>query len=72
MISILVREPGALEVRSADVPEPKPDEVVVKVGRAGICGSDVHILHGSNPFAVYPRVIGHEFAGEVFSRVLLR
>lgn len=67
MVSILVREPGALEVRSANIPEPKPNEVVVKVRRAGICGSDVHILHGSNPFAVYPRVIGHEFAGEVFS-----
>jgi L-gulonate 5-dehydrogenase len=67
MVSIIVREPGSLEVRSANVPEPKADEVVVKVRRAGICGSDVHILHGSNPFAVYPRVIGHEFAGEVFS-----
>jgi D-arabinose 1-dehydrogenase-like Zn-dependent alcohol dehydrogenase len=52
---------------SANVPEPKADDVVVKVRRAGICGSDVHILHGSNPFAVYPRVIGHEFAGEVLS-----
>jgi len=67
MVSIVVREPRALEVESANVPEPKADEVVVKVRRAGICGSDVHILHGSNPFAVYPRVIGHEFAGEVFS-----
>jgi L-gulonate 5-dehydrogenase len=67
MVSIMVREPGALEVESANVPEPKAEEVVVKVRRAGICGSDVHILHGSNPFAVYPRVIGHEFAGEVFS-----
>ena len=67
MVSIVVREPRALEVESANVPEPKAGEVVVKVRRAGICGSDVHILHGSNPFAVYPRVIGHEFAGEVFS-----
>ncbi len=67
MVSIVVHQPRALEVRSADVPEPKADEVVVKVRRAGICGSDIHILHGSNPFAVYPRVIGHEFAGEVFS-----
>jgi L-gulonate 5-dehydrogenase len=67
MVSIVVREPKALEVQSSSVPEPKAEEVVVRVRRAGICGSDVHILHGSNPFAVYPRVIGHEFAGEVFS-----
>ncbi len=52
MVSIVVRQPKALEVRSANVPEPEADEVVVKVRRAGICGSDVHILHGSNPFAV--------------------
>nr|WP_255542970.1 alcohol dehydrogenase catalytic domain-containing protein [Azospirillum sp. INR13] len=38
---------------------------MVRVQRAGICGSDLHIYHGSNPFAVYPRVIGHEFAGTV-------
>ena len=42
-----------------------PGEIVVRVQRAGICGSDMHILHGSNPFAVYPRIIGHEFAGVV-------
>jgi L-gulonate 5-dehydrogenase len=37
----------------------------VRVQRAGICGSDIHILHGSNPFARYPRIIGHEFAGVI-------
>nr|WP_181701785.1 zinc-binding alcohol dehydrogenase family protein [Chthonobacter albigriseus] len=37
----------------------------MRVVRGGICGSDIHILHGSNPFAVYPRIIGHEFAGVV-------
>ncbi|TPL85040.1 Zn-dependent oxidoreductase [Mesorhizobium sp. B2-3-12] len=65
MPEILVRGPQALEVRLAAMPEPGPGEVVVHVGRAGICGSDIHILHGSNPFAVYPRIIGHEFAGTV-------
>lgn len=37
----------------------------MRVQRAGICGSDIHILHGSNPFAVYPRIIGHEVAGAI-------
>ncbi|MFC7611934.1 Zn-dependent oxidoreductase [Teichococcus aestuarii] len=37
----------------------------IRVQRAGICGSDLHIFHGSNPFAKYPRIIGHEFAGQV-------
>ncbi|WP_158814784.1 Zn-dependent oxidoreductase [Methylocapsa sp. S129] len=65
MVAVIVSKPLALEVKPSAAPAPKPDEVVIRVQRAGICGSDVHILHGSNPFAVYPRVIGHEFAGVV-------
>ncbi len=41
------------------------EDVLVKVNAAGICGSDMHIYHGSNPFTVYPRVIGHEVTGIV-------
>ncbi|TWT04922.1 zinc-binding alcohol dehydrogenase family protein [Planomicrobium sp. CPCC 101079] len=41
------------------------DEVLVKVKRVGICGSDMHIYHGTNPLATYPRIVGHEVAGEV-------
>lgn len=52
------------------VEEPKPvikdpKDVLVKVRYGGICGSDVHIYHGTNPVATYPRVIGHEFVGVV-------
>jgi 2-desacetyl-2-hydroxyethyl bacteriochlorophyllide A dehydrogenase len=42
-----------------------PNEVLIKVKAAGICGSDVHIYHGTSPVATYPRVIGHEIAGEI-------
>ncbi len=65
MVTISVREPYSLVVDDRDVPPPGPGEIAVRVHRAGICGSDMHILHGSNPFVVYPRVIGHEFAGVV-------
>lgn len=41
------------------------DEALIKIKRVGICGSDMHIYHGSNPMATYPRVVGHEVAGEV-------
>ncbi|MDO4548459.1 MAG: zinc-binding alcohol dehydrogenase family protein [Clostridia bacterium] len=56
------------EVKLVDIPIPEiahPDDVLIKVHYAGICGSDLHILHGSNPFATYPRVFGHEMSGEV-------
>jgi L-gulonate 5-dehydrogenase len=66
MVGIVVSSPGVLELLAPTEPaHPGAGEVLVRVERAGICGSDVHILHGSNPFARYPRVIGHEFAGQV-------
>jgi L-gulonate 5-dehydrogenase len=62
----LVEAPGVLKI--VERPEPKitkDTDVCIKVKRVGICGSDIHIFHGKNPFAVYPRVWGHEFTGEV-------
>jgi L-gulonate 5-dehydrogenase len=65
MIAVSVRQPHDLQLIETDPPQVGAGEVLVRVLRAGICGSDLHILHGSNPFAEYPRVIGHEFAGEI-------
>ena len=62
-----VIEPGKTAVAEVAAPEAGPGEVLVGIKRVGICGSDIHIYHGSNPFTVYPRVIGHEMAGEVIS-----
>ncbi|MDR0409336.1 MAG: zinc-binding alcohol dehydrogenase family protein [Spirochaetaceae bacterium] len=62
----VVEKPGVLKLVEREIPKIKnADDVLVKVKRVGICGSDIHILHGKNPFAVYPRVWGHEFVGEV-------
>ncbi|MDQ0473261.1 Zn-dependent oxidoreductase [Labrys wisconsinensis] len=65
MIAVAVEEPHRLVVRADAAAPPGPGEVAIRIARAGICGSDMHILHGTNPFAVYPRIIGHEFAGVV-------
>lgn len=65
MKAVEVAKPKVLSVVERPIPEIKPDEVLVKVKAAGICGSDVHIYHGKNAFATYPRVVGHEFAGEI-------
>lgn len=66
MRAITVTKPG--EMRLLEVPEPRitePDQVLVRVKAAGICGSDVHVAHGTNPYAVYPVVPGHEAAGVI-------
>lgn len=64
-LAISVTEPGHLDVAPHRPGRPGPGNVRMRVVCGGICGSDLHILHGTNPFAVYPRVIGHEFAGVV-------
>jgi 2-desacetyl-2-hydroxyethyl bacteriochlorophyllide A dehydrogenase len=45
-----------------------PTDVLIKVKAGGICGSDVHIYHGTSSVATYPRVIGHEIVGEVIEK----
>ncbi|WP_408007923.1 zinc-binding alcohol dehydrogenase family protein [Pseudalkalibacillus sp. A8] len=66
MKAIQVSEPGDISV--VEVEESKledSNQVKIRMRAMGICGSDMHILHGENPFATYPRIIGHEVAGEV-------
>jgi len=66
MKAICITEPGKIEVLEREMPRVSaPDDVLIRVRCVGICGSDVHIFHGQNPFAVYPRVWGHEFTGTV-------
>lgn len=57
--------PGTLVIEQRPVPEPGPDEVLVRVRRVGMCGTDMHIFRGVQPYLTYPRVMGHEFSGEV-------
>lgn len=54
MKSIVIERPGELQVQDRPELTPAAGEVRVKVQYASICGSDVHIWHGHNPFARYP------------------
>ena len=59
---------GALEVVQTDVPPPLAGEVQLDVAYTGICGTDLHILHGAMDARVtMPAVLGHEMAGRVAS-----
>lgn len=59
-------KPMELIYQDVEKPQIKSDnEVLVKVKAAGICGSDVHIYHGTSPVATYPRVMGHEVVGVI-------
>ncbi len=60
-------KPGALEIRDVARPTPKPDEVVIQVAGASICGSDLHMAewHPMAQWMKTPVILGHEFSGIV-------
>jgi threonine dehydrogenase-like Zn-dependent dehydrogenase len=55
------------DLRRETMPDPSPasNQAVVKVHACSICGSDLHAFHGKHPRLTFPRVLGHEFAGEI-------
>ena len=65
MRAIIIDTPGKFRLGTLPDPTPEPDELVIRVGACGICGTDLHILDGESPLARYPIVPGHELAGEV-------
>ena len=58
---------GAGDLRFEAVPDPAPgpNDAVVRVHACSICGSDLHAFHGKHPRLTFPRILGHEFAGEI-------
>jgi threonine dehydrogenase-like Zn-dependent dehydrogenase len=67
MRALVVDAPGAAAVRTLPMPEAGRGEVLVRVGAAGICGSDLELLDGRRPanYVRYPIIPGHEWAGRV-------
>jgi len=65
MLKAVLEKPFKLKLLELDVPVAKKKEVLIKVLVAGICGSDLHAYRGTQPFLSYPRVLGHEIAGEI-------
>jgi 2-desacetyl-2-hydroxyethyl bacteriochlorophyllide A dehydrogenase len=67
MKAIVLREPGQLEKMERTVAWGGADYGMaeVRVGRVGICGTDLHAFRGVQPFFTYPRVLGHELGVEI-------
>jgi threonine dehydrogenase-like Zn-dependent dehydrogenase len=60
----VLRGPRVLAIEQTAEPSPGPGDVLVRVSRAGLCGTDYRIWTGDRPVD-YPRVPGHEFVGRV-------
>ena len=58
--------PFQIEMQQAPIPEPGPNEVVLKNMYLGVCTSDLQIYHGKHAYAAMPVTMGHEEAGIVY------
>ncbi|MGM7721596.1 zinc-binding alcohol dehydrogenase family protein [Metabacillus sp. Hm71] len=63
MKAAVMTKPFTIEFQDVAKPEVGPNDVLVRIKAAGICGSDVHFYDGSNPYANYPQIFGHELSG---------
>lgn len=65
MIQEILYRPREISFREVDIPIPGANQVLVKIKRIGICGSDIHVFHGTHPFTPYPVTQGHELSGQI-------
>ena len=66
MRQAIMISPGVIEHR--EIPEPgklKDNEILLRIKRIGVCGSDIHVFHGKHPATPYPVVQGHEYSAIV-------
>lgn len=65
MLQQVMTAPKEIRFDTVPVPQPGPGQVLVKIKRIGICGSDIHVYHGKHPYTKYPVTQGHEVSGRI-------
>ena len=65
MKAAVLRKVHDLRLEERPDPQPKANEVLIRVKSAGVCGTDVHMWEGTNDEGTFPFVPGHEWSGEV-------
>lgn len=66
MKQAIMTVPGVIEFREVQKPENlAPNEVLLKIQKIGVCGSDIHVFHGKHPATPYPVVQGHEYSATI-------
>ena len=54
MLQAVMTAPGDIEFRDVPIPQVGSGQVLIKIKRIGICGSDIHVYHGKHPYTSYP------------------
>ncbi len=67
MKQAVMTAPGKILIQEVETPQPGPGEVLLRIQRIGVCGSDIHVFHGKHPYTNYPVVQGHEFSATIKS-----
>ena len=65
MKALVCIQPGEFAYREIETPMAGPGQAVIKIRRIGICGTDLHAFEGTQPYFDYPRILGHELAGDL-------
>ena len=65
MDAVVCVAPGHLALERRPIPSRGAGEVLIRVRNVGVCGTDMHIFRGTQPYLSYPRIMGHELSGEV-------
>ncbi len=67
MKALVLKAPNDFSIEEVPDPVPGPGEVLCRVERVGICGTDVHMIQGHYEYwpAFYPFIPGHEWSGQV-------
>lgn len=65
MKSLVCTKPGEFSYQEREEPVLEQGQAIIKIKRIGICGTDLHAFEGTQPFFEYPRILGHELAGEL-------
>ncbi|GEO07333.1 alcohol dehydrogenase [Adhaeribacter aerolatus] len=65
MKTLVCTSPGQFEYSQEESPVLTEGNAIIKIKRIGICGTDLHAYEGTQPYFEYPRILGHELAGEL-------
>lgn len=63
--TLICTTPGNFEYGLQAMPALQAGHAIIRIRKIGVCGTDLHAFEGTQPYFNYPRILGHELAGEI-------